>query len=576
MPRPDLPSSTPVLIVGGGPVGLLTSILLKAQGIDNRVVERRIATQVAPAAHVINARTFEILRAAGVDRTRIESACQPPGNGWVRWVSSITGEELAHIPFERQNQIRELDSVTPTPLRNLSQHRLEPILADHVPELSRGIEWVSAREDADGVVSVLRDATTGETLEMGSLHLIGADGAGSPVRRWLGIAMQGPQRLQSLLNIHVEANLRSLVADRPATLYWIINPDIGGIYVAHDIDCTWVYAHPWNPDAERLEDYTIERCEALFRRGLGAEAGPITVRSIAPWTLSCQIADGYRSGRTFLVGDAAHRFPPTGGMGLNTGAVDAQNLAWKLAAFLHGWADVAILDSYEAERRPIAQANAQQSLENAMKLFEVAIALGADADPAVSHANFLKTMATPEGRARASAAAEEQAEHFDMLGLQLGFVYPASAGLVLDDGTEPVLPDDVVRDYLPNTRPGARLPHAWIEREGQRLSTLDLIPLDRFVLLTSSRDLAAAGEDLKTEGTAPLDVVLFGREVHDIDGNWARVSGLPASGALLVRPDQHVGWRTFQGGDEAIRSLRAALEKMTGGTAAAASPPASA
>jgi 2,4-dichlorophenol 6-monooxygenase len=249
-------------------------------------------------------------------------------------------------------------------------------------------------------------------------------------------------------------------------------------------------------------------------------------------------------------------------MGLNTGAVDAQNLVWKLAAVEHGWAGSSLLDTYEAERRPIAQTNAQQSLDNAMKLFEVLMALGVDADPAVSRANFVEAMSTPAGRGRVRTAAENQAEHFDMLGLQLGFAYPASAGLVVDDGTPPVVPADPVRDYLPTTRPGARLPHAWIERGGRRVSTLDLVPLDRFVLITGSPEWAAAGARLAV-GTTPLDVVLVGRDVHDADGHWAAASGLTGTEAILVRPDQHVGWRSFGAQAGAEGPLRAAWAVMT-------------
>jgi 2-polyprenyl-6-methoxyphenol hydroxylase-like FAD-dependent oxidoreductase len=559
----QLPSSTTVLIVGGGPIGLLTSILLNRQGIDTVVVERRHDVQVAPAAHVVNARTFEIMRAAGVDMARIDAASGSPSDSGVRWVTRITGDELGSVPFERQHRFDELYDVTPTPLRNLSQHRLEPILRDHVPTLSLDTEWVGAQHTGSTVISTLRDAATGDTRDITSSYLIAADGAASPVRRSLGIELVGPQRLQAFLTIHVEVDLRHLVADRPATLYWMVDPDIGGTYIAHDIDGTWVFMHPWNPDIEQLADYTDERCAELFRRGIGTDIGPVTIRSITPWNMSCQVAERYRQGRVFLVGDAAHRFPPTGGMGLNTGATEAQNLAWKLAAVQHGWADERVLDTYHAERHRLAEINSQQSLNNAMKLFEVAIALGVDADPEVSRANYAAVISTPEGRAAVQAATDGQAEHFDMLGLQLGFSYTAEAGLVVDDGAPPVVAADIVRDYLPSTHPGARLPHAWVEREGQRVSTLDLVPLDRFVLLTSSPAWAAAGEQL-VGGEVPIDVVLVGRDVLDIDSNWARAGQLASDAAVLVRPDQHIGWRATTVDDDLVVTLREALAVLTG------------
>ena len=149
-----------------------------------------------------------------------------------------------------------------------------------------------------------------------------------------------------------------------------------------------------------------------------------------------------------------------------------------------------------------------------------------------------------------------------MLGLQLGFTYPAECGLSVDDGSPLLEPDDAVRDYLPATRPGCRLPHAWIDRAGERVSTLDLVPLDRFVLLTASTAWAEAGEQA-ARAAVPLDVVLFGRDVLDPDGNWARVGGIDGTGAILVRPDQHVGWRAFGEGTDPVNELREALARLT-------------
>ena len=548
----SLPETTTVLVVGGGPIGLLTSVLLHAQGVDNVVVERRDEPQVAPAAHVVNARTFEIMRAAGVDMARVDAACRPPADGWVRWMTSLTGDELGCVPFEGQHHVDELLEVTPTPLRNLSQHRLEPILRDHVDVLFTECEWIDGVQDDEGVTSTIRSTVDGSVRTIRSSYVIAADGAGSRVRKWLGIEMEGPQRLQAFIAIHVEADLRHLVGDHPATLYWMIDPDVGGTYVAHDIDGTWVYMTDWNPDVEQLADYTPERCLDLFRRGIGADPGvPLTLRSVTPWNMSSQIAASYSSGRVFLAGDAAHRFPPTGGLGLNTGAVDAQNLAWKLAAVHHGWAPASLLDTYGSERRPVAQTNAAKSLENAMKLFEVVMALGADPDPQVSRANFHTAVSTPEGRAAVQAATANQSEHFDMLGLQLGFVYTPAGGLVVDDGTPLPEAANPVRDYVPTTHPGARLPHEWIERDGERISTLDLVPLDRFVLLTSSPEWAEAGRAL-----AP-DLPLV---VRTIDTGFA---DLADEGALLVRPDQHVGWRAGGPSDDPVGAVRTALSALT-------------
>ena len=548
----SLPTDTVALIVGGGPVGLIMSALLRAHGVDHVVIERRGDVQAAPAAHVVNARTFEIMRSAGIDMDAVWAMCRPAADGWVRWVTTLTGDELGFVPFELQDRIDTLDHITPTPLRNLSQHRLEPILRTHVGDsLAAGIEWVEAVESDEFVTSIVRDVATGATSQIRSTYLIGADGAGSPVRRSTAITMEGPPRLQTFLGIHVEVDLRAVVAHRPATLYWILEPDVGGTFIAHDIDGDWVYMQAFDPDTEQLSDYTPERCAEIFRRAVGTDIGEFTVRGVAPWNMSCQVASNYREGNTFLIGDAAHRFPPTGGMGLNTGVADAHNLAWKIAAVEHGWGAPSLLNTYDAERRPVAQTNAAQSLDNAMKLFEVVMALGIDADPEVTRRNYTEAVTTPEGRARVRAAAEAQAPHFDMLGLQLGYAYAPDGGLVIDDGTQAVAPADPVRDYVPTTRPGGRLPHAWVERDGGAVSTLDLVPTGRFLLLTSSAAWAAVGQAL-VAGDVPLDVATVPAEALE-------------GAAVLVRPDQHVAWRAaHEPGADAATVLAGALTALSG------------
>jgi len=232
----------PVLVVGAGPVGMTAAILLEQQGLASLVVERREGPQPAPAAHVVNARTFEILRAAGVDPGRIAAACKAPADaGQVLWVTTLAGEELGRLPFERQGG--EVEAFTPTPLRNLSQHRLEPILLEHLQkrgatEIAFGHEWEAAEQDAGGVVSRVRDLATGASHEVRSRFLLAADGAGSRVRKGLGIEPVGPPRLGSFVMIHFEAALRPLVGRRPAVLYWTTQPGATGVFVAHDLDST--------------------------------------------------------------------------------------------------------------------------------------------------------------------------------------------------------------------------------------------------------------------------------------------------------------------------------------------------
>jgi 2,4-dichlorophenol 6-monooxygenase len=521
---------TPVLVVGAGPAGLTSALLLSRLGIPSRVIERRATPQSAPAAHVVNARTFEIFRAAGVDMRAIAAASQDPADaGQVLWVTTLAGDELGRLPFERQGE--DMLALTPTPLRNLSQHRLEPILLDELRrcadiDISYGQQWESAEQDAAGVTSTIRDHATGTVSTVRSRWLIAADGAASPVRGSLGIELIGPDGLQSFVMIHCEANLRALVGHRPGVLYWTTTPGATGAFVAHAIDSTWVYMHPWDPEHETVADYSHAVCADLVRRAMGTDAYPFTIRAVRTWTMTAQVAERYREQRIFLVGDAAHRFPPTGGLGLNTGVQDAHNLAWKIATVEAGWANDTLLDTYEVERRPVAQRNAHVSLGNAMRLGEVYQALAAG------------------DRAQCVAAIANQAEHFDTMGLQLGFAYASGALVGNGHAGAELAPSGSVREYVPNALPGSRVPHAWVTRAGMRVSTLDLFAYDRFTLVAGP---ASSAWSEATGGPVPLACVVLGRDVVDEHGQWMKLLGIDAAGAVLVRPDQHVAWRSRRG-----------------------------
>jgi 2,4-dichlorophenol 6-monooxygenase len=542
---------TTVVIVGAGPTGLTAGILLQRLGIAHRIVERRPGPQSAPAAHCVNARTFEILRQAGVDMQAIAAACSDPADaGFVYWVTKLGGEIIGRLPYERQDD--DVLASTPTPLRNLSQHHLEPILVDALstqPAYSQ--QWEEAEQGSDAVRSRVRDLETDEVYEIRSRYLLAADGAGSRVRKWLGIEPIGPERLQAFVMIHFAANLRDVVRDCPGVLYWICDPEAGGTLVAHDIDREWVYMQPWDPDRESPEEYTGERCERIVRRAFERGDVDIEVRTISTWMMTAQVAERYQQGRVFLVGDSAHRFPPTGGLGLNTGVQDVHNLAWKLAAVESGRAGAALLDTYEMERRPVAQNNADQSVRNAFRLLAVPEALGLSNDREASRTALAAALADPAQRRRVVTAIEDQAEHFDMLGLQLGFSY--ERGALVGDGSAPRVAANPVRQFIPSSRPGARLPHGWVEREGRRCSTLDLIAPDGFTLI-----VGPAGERWIEAAAAGVRCLQVGRDFSDPGAWWTSVAEMGGRGALLVRPDQHIAYRARDG----VAAPRTAVDQL--------------
>jgi 2,4-dichlorophenol 6-monooxygenase len=563
----------PVLVVGAGPVGLAASILLSLRGIGCRVIDRRDGPHRAPQAHVVNPRTLEILRSAGFDIAELRRLATPRADGsTVRWVTTLTGEELGALPYERQGDENLL--YTPTPLLNLSQHLLEPVLLGEARkrrgvDVSYGHEWQALEQGAGGVTSVVRDLEGERTYEIRSRYVLAADGAGSRVRKGLGIGMVGPDRLQSFVMIHFEANLRALVAARPAILYWVVDPESLGSFVAHDIERTWVFMRPYDPEKESLESYGENRCRAIVRKAIGRADAEFAIRDVSTWMMTAQIAERYAQGRVFLVGDSAHRFPPTGGMGLNTGVQDAHNLVWKLAAVMAGDAPPSLLDSYEVERRPVAQNNADQSLLNAMKMFELIELLGPAQDVAAARARLTAMLADPAERERLARAIEHQQEHFDMFGLQLGFAY--EQGALLPDGSAPPARDNPVRDYVPTSRPGARVPHAWVERDGRRVSILDLLPYDAFTLITGPG--GRAWIDAAAAIAVPsVRILVAGRDFTDPEAHWASVCEIGDTGALLIRPDQHVAWRATSLTVDPGASLSAAIDAALGRIGAGGTP----
>ncbi len=520
------PASTTVdvVIVGAGPTGLTAAHLCDSVGLSYVVLERRDGPQRSPAAHVVNARTFEIWRQAGVDMAPIGAACASPEvAGKVHWVTKLGGEIIGSLPFERQGD--EMLAITPTPLRNLSQHRLEPLLLPPGGDVRYEHAWTAATETDVGVaVSVC--SPDGDYV-IDATYLVAADGAGSAVRRSTGIELVGPRSLQSFVMIHFRANLRELLGDDPGILFFLADPATGGTFVIHDVDRESVYMHRWNPDDEPVESFTDERCCDLVRAAMIGQDVEFDVLGTSTWHMSAQIAERYRQGRMFLVGDAAHRFPPTGGLGLNTGVADAHNLIWKLGAIKAGWSTDDILSTYEIERKPVAQFNCDQSLANAFKLREVPIALGARPDVESASVEMKRRLADPTHRVDIETAIANQAIHFDLLGLQLGHTYESA--LVLSDGTEGTALGEPARDYVPSTRPGGRLPHGWL---CDGTSTLDLIDPSQPTLLVCNYPEAPTAPI-----TTPAVVRACDRAV------WTDVFELQPSDCLIVRPDQHIAFR---------------------------------
>ncbi len=563
-----------VAIVGAGPVGLCLAALLRQAGVSAVVLERRGELHRLPQAHVVNCRTMEVFRSLGLDRKVVAAAAPISRLRFVSWCESLAGRVLGRLSLigNDPSAIIERLSFSPTNVVNLAQNVLEPILYDHlvahggVVRFDHDVISVSANES--GTRLVVDNA--GREFAIEADYVVACDGAGSGVRRGLGIEMIGPTSLQKFITVYFTANLDCHIGGRSGPLQWIVGPDVRGVLIGFDLAGTYAlmcpYAEPNTP-----KDYGPEVAAAMVSKAIGDTDVRFEITAISNWTMSAQIADRFTAGRIFLAGDAAHRFPPSGGLGMNTGVQDAHNLAWKLAAVIKGAAGVELLNTYEEERRPVVQVNCEQSVGNSMRLFQIDSVLGvatmapvtpqAALQPASPALDYGLDGDTPEAvtkRAAVAEALQDQLEHYDSIGLDFGVRY--ETGALVQDGSDP-LPIEVTR-YVPSTRPGSRLPHAWLEKQGRRTSTLDLIKHGRLVVLAGadSEPWSRFVTEIASELGYPVDVHLIGATdgYTDPQGNWARVGGPVGSGAILIRPDGHIGWRASKCDSNARASLRQA------------------
>ena len=532
----------PVLIAGGGPVGLTASLLLSRHGVRSLLVERHPGTAIVPKARGINARTMEMYRQCGVEAAiRAAGLSEERRGRLIVWTETLAGKEIERRVPGRASPKNM--AVTPTTNCLCAQDDLEPVLRRFAETAGPGAlrfntELTSFSQKDGSVTGTMTDRVTGEETRFSARYLIAAEGAQSRVRRSLGVQMIGEEKVYDSVNILFNADLRQWTEHRPAALYFVEQPELRGTFLTINGTDRWGFLiHSPSQYGYKPGDFTSERCAALIRQAVGIPELVVSVLGVSPWEASAIVADRYREGAVFLAGDAAHEMPPTGGFGLNTGVQDVHNLAWKIAAVLRGQADDALLDSYHAERQPLAETITRAALANAMSM----------------------------GRTtRQSGAVLPRREFLNEQGLIYGLCYESMA--VIPDGTPPVEVTDPVTEYVPSARPGSRAPHVWLQRGGEQLSTIDLFG-SHFVLL-AGRDGDAwrqAIHQIEPSWPPLIGFTVGGKEdLIDPDGNWNEAYGVETDGAVLVRPDGYVAWRGRSGASRPREVLRAVVDGVLG------------
>jgi 2,4-dichlorophenol 6-monooxygenase len=586
IPETEVPAGpaveTDVLLVGSGPAGGAAALSLATLGIPNIMITKYRWTANTPRAHITNQRAMEIFRDLGIEDQVLADATPHELVGDTVFCTSIAGEEIGRIKTWGTHPAREADYQLASPclICDIPQTYLEPILVKNAT--ARGTqtrfstEYLSHTQDDDGVTTTVRDRLTGATYDIRSRYLIGADGARSLVAEHIGLPYEGQMDIAGSMNITFKADIAAKVATRPSVLYWVIQPgsNVGGIGAG-----LVRMIRPWNEwlivwgydIAQPPPTVDAEKATGIVRNLLGLPDLEVEITGTSLWGNNEMFATHLQRQRVFAAGDAVHRHPPSNGLGSNTSVQDSYNLAWKLAAVLRGEAGPGLLETYSAERAPIARqivTRANKSSREFGQFFEVLGLTEAETEEEMREQIEERKANTARGRAKREAlvsAMELKNYEFNAHGVELGQFYQSTA--IVGDGSVRPEPDrDPELYYQASTVPGSHLPHAWVGDAATRVSTLDLAPYGAFTLITgiAGEAWAEAAEKVSRDLNVPVKAVIIGpgREVTDIYYDWARVREVDEDGALLVRPDKFIGWRSTSLPADPGRALRDALTSL--------------
>ena len=514
----------PVLIAGAGPVGLSLAIELAYRGIRCLVVEQTDGSVEFPTTNLANTRTCEHLRRWGIaDRMRFESGYPTDYPRNYLFVTRMNGYLIARFDHPPNGAPDSRSPYSPEGRLWISKPYFDPVLRKHAATLPTvqirySTTFESFQQDADKVTAKILDTQTGREEIIEADYLVGCDGGRSNIRRALGIQYQGVFSQGMNVALLFRSPLLEHIDHGPAVQYQIVNSQINGAIAAVDGKELW-RLNVRNVNQEQLE--TLDAPQKI-RFALGDNI-PFKLLAVRPWTGHCVVADRYQDGRVFLAGDAAHLNWPAGGFGMNTGVGDAVDIGWKLAAVLQGWSGKQLLDSYTAERKPIAMINVSEAAE-----MRASFDNQTPFSPQIEANNEEGKQLREKARAAILRTRAKEFQH-DSAGIELGYRYENSPICVSDGTPAPALDHG---SYVPSTWPGARAPHAWL-KDGR--STLDLFGKG-FTLLNLSGNIT----DTSTITQAAKRV---GLPLETISLDDSKIREIYEFTYVLVRPDGHVAWR---------------------------------
>jgi 2-polyprenyl-6-methoxyphenol hydroxylase-like FAD-dependent oxidoreductase len=521
----------PVLIVGGSLVGLSTALFLAQHGVEVLTVERHAGTAIHPRAGHLHLRTLELMRSVGLEEPlqRLSAERYFP-NGGINEVRTLAEGEIASFIPDLNQGVAEF-----SPSRRLfvAQDALEPLLRERAEALGATLRYnaevVSLEQDDEGVTATVRDRETGAVDRVRSRYVVAADGNRSPIRGRLGIGMGGYGELSRSATIYFRADCRQFLTGTELGVIYVTNAALRGFFRFERTGTSGflvvnTLGDPTVPGAlDVTRELTTDRAARLLQAAIGVPDHPVQVDDVAEWVATADAAERYRAGRIFLAGDAAHVVPPNGGFGGNTGIHDAHNLAWKLAMVVQGTAGGALLESYDAERRPVGELTIDQAFSR------------------YRH------------RVTRELMTEDVPELVDDFSMEIGYRY-RSAAILPDPGA---VPGDAVAGHPRKAlgQPGTRSPH--VELAAGR-STLDLFGKG-FVLLTGNagRPWQEAAAMAARSGL-PVAAPSAGTRSDEI----AAAYGIGPDGASLIRPDGFVGWRSRNGVPDPAAKLSRALNGL--------------